>query len=196
MKTRTYKALLVILVVMQIAGAALIWVSTQQSANAEQEGLMRFSNDLLKMHLLIGDYELQAAANGRLEPTDAFEQLRTSIYANLDALEKSTKSEERREIYDQQRKLFDAALKVMYTVREGVNNRSASDQFATMVIMLAGMKKLHKIATKIHDNQQVLIDPQMLRTDSNPVLPLVAVGLCGLSAVIAVVLFLKGPKGF
>jgi flagellar biosynthesis GTPase FlhF len=197
MKTRTYKALLIAVLMMQIGTAALIFVTAQNNTAVELQAMQRFSNDLLKMHTLLGEYELQIAANNNVENMQEYEKLQLAVYDDLDTLEKSSTSADRKAIYQEQRKLFDSATRVMQAVREGVNMRAGADRFALMVVMLAGMRKLHKISTKLHENQVALAESAHIGgAGANQALPMVAVAFSVLSAGLAVVLLAKGPTSY
>jgi hypothetical protein len=193
--------MLAIVIVMQLASAAIAAVSMRGNQNEEQTALLKLNNDLLQYHVVIADYELTVAASNVIEDTNEYQKVKVDVAEDLDRLiELNQAHPERIETYENQKKLFEASDKVLQLLKETTNKRvgggAGSDRFALLVIMLGGMRKLDRIAHKMHDDMADMIATMPKSSTNSGTLGIVALVLSLASVALLAQLMVKGPTSY
>jgi hypothetical protein len=196
MKTRTFRILVALLILLQIGSIVSIALSMRQPAqNSEQVQLTRLLLDMHNFHVTLGDYELAVAAQEGID-RGPFDSVRNAIEVDLDELIKTNeKQPDRVEILERQKKLMEVTAQVVELLRDTASQREHGDRFAVLITMLKGTRKLDKIAHKMHDDLQTLVEtmPNQQAKGPSPLL-IAALVMAGISAVIGAVLIAKGSS--
>jgi hypothetical protein len=197
MKTRTYKILLVVVMLLQVVIAGVLAVGLQAKQNDEQAALLNLTTDLLKYHAILGDLELNVAAGNRVQNTEPYQLIRVAVYNDLDRLVEMNKNHpERVDVYSEQRKAFQASERVLETLRDTANRREGNDRWAVLIVMLSGMRRLDKIAHVLHDGIEQMATTLPKQNSGSGPLPIIAIVCSVLSIGVAGLFLVKSPTSF
>lgn len=200
MKTKTYKSLIAIVILLQlVAIGSLIFGAQagQATGTGEREKMLRLTTDLMHAGISINDYQLAFATGDSASGNDMrqYQELKETVLRDLDSLERSSeKNRDRLAVYQEQRKLLMGGDRIVQAMREAMVARMDENRFGIMVVLLAGMRKLNSISHKVIDNFDILLAPET--SLGLPVYQLIAAFACGLSLLLGGVLIAKAPTSY
>lgn len=192
MKTRTYKALLIVVILLQLASAAIAVVGMQARQNDEKTALLQLTANLLKFHATLGDYQLEVAAGNPIENMQVYETVRLAINNDLDRLVKINQGRpDRIAVYMNQKENFAATDGVLSTLKEATNKRDSS-RWTMLIVLLSGMRKLEKVAHSMYDDIGKMIET-VPKDEGGGALPIASIVCSVLSIGILGAIMFKGP---
>lgn len=192
MKTRTYKVLLIVVILLQLASAALAAAGMQAKQSDEKAALLQLTQNLLKFHATLGDYQLEVAAGNEIEDMRPYENVRLAIYSDLDRLIRINQGHpDRVAVYNNQKQNFATTDNVLATLKEAANKRD-SNRWTVLIVLLSGMRKLDKVAHSMYDDIGKMIET-LPKDEGGGALPIAAIACSVLSIGILGAIMFKGP---